>query len=143
MKKIIFIFLLLPFFGKAQFTIVNTSTTDLIEPRTGVWPLSLQRIIKESDTSYVMQFRDQQYTSGVNMSTLRFRNIEQLKYFQKGLAALKKGSNGDMAKFKEYIIKRVDVKREGIWYILTTTDGPLTNFQQPEADRMITAISNL
>lgn len=143
MKKIIFIFLLLPFFGKAQFTIVNTSTTDLIEPRTGVWPLSLQRIIKESDTSYVMQFRDQQYTSGVNMSTLRFRNMEQLKYFQKGLAALKKGSNGDMAKFKEYIIKRVDVKREGIWYILTTTDGPLTNFQQPEADRMIAAINNL
>ncbi len=143
MKKIIFIFLLLPFFGKAQFTIVNTSTTDLIEPRTGVWPLSLQRIIKESDTSYVMQFRDQQYTSGVNMSTLRFRNMEQLKYFQKGLAALKKGSNGDMAKFKEYIIKRVDVKREGIWYILTTTDGPLTNFQQPEADRMIGAINNL
>jgi len=143
MKKIIFIFLLLPFLGKAQFTIVNTSTTDLIEPRTGVWPLSLQRIIKESDTSYVLQFRDQQYTSGVNMSTLRFRNIEQLKYFQKGLAALKKGSNGDMAKFKEYIIKRVDVKREGIWYILTTTDGPLTNFQQPEADRMINAITSL
>ena len=143
MKKIIFIFLLLPFFGKAQFTIVNTSTTDLVEPRTGVWPLSLQRIIKESDTTYVLQFRDQQYTSGVNMSTLRFRNMEQLRYFQKGLAALKKGSNGDMAKFKEYIIKRVDVKREGIWYILTTTDGPLTNFQQPEADRMINAISSL
>lgn len=143
MKKIIFIFLLLPFFSKAQFTIVNTSTTDLIEPRTGVWPMSLQRIIKESDTTFALQFRDQQYTSGVNMSTLRFRNMEQLKYFQKGLAALKKGSNGDMAKFKEYIIKRVDVKREGIWYILTTTDGPLTNFQQPEADRMINAISSL
>jgi hypothetical protein len=143
MKKIIFIFLFLPFIGKAQFTIVNTSTTDLIEPRAGVWPLSLQRIIKESDTTFVLQFRDQQYTSGVNMSTLRFRNIEQLKYFQQALTVLKKGNNGDIAKFKEYVIKRVDVKREGVWYILTCTDGPLTNFQQPEADRMITAISSL
>jgi hypothetical protein len=143
MKKFIFIFLFLPFIGKAQFTIVNTSTTDLIEPRAGVWPLSLQRIIKESDTTYVLQFRDQQYTSGVNMSTLRFRNVEQLRYFQQALTVLKKGNNGDIAKFKDYAVKRVDVKREGIWYILTCSDGPLTNFQQPEADRMISAIGSL
>ncbi len=77
------------------------------------------------------------------MFTMRFRNLEQLKYFQQALSVLKKGNNGDIAKFKEYVVKRVDVKREGVWYILTCSDGPLTNFQQPEADRMITAIGSL
>ena len=66
-----------------------------------------------------------------------------MKFFQKGLSALKNGSTGDIAKFKEYTIKRVDVKKEGVWYILTCEEGALTNFQQPEADKMIAAIANL
>jgi len=56
---------------------------------------------------------------------------------------LKSGSTGDIAKFSDYTIKRVDVKKEGIWYILTCGDGELTNFQQPEADKMITAIMGI
>ena len=143
MKKLIWIFLLIPFISKAQFTIVNTATTNLLELREGTWPINLQRITKESDTCYVLSFRDQQYTNYVNLSTVRFRDIEQLKYFQKGLSALKNGSNGDIARFKEYTIKRMDVKKEGIWYILTCSEGSLTNFQQPEADRMIATISGL
>lgn len=143
MKKLILFAFLMPFFAKAQFTIVNTSTTDLVELRSGTWPLSLQRIIKESDTCYALNFRDQQYTNGVNMSMLKFHDITQLRYFEKALAALKNGSTGDIAKFKEYSIKRTDVKKEGVWYILTCEDGELTNFQQPEADKMITAISGL
>lgn len=143
MKKLILLFLFIPFFAKAQFTIVNTSTTSLVELRSGTWPLELQRVIKESDTCYVLQFRDQQYTNDVNMSTLRFGNLQQLKYFQKGLSALKTGTNGDVAKFKEYTVKRTDVKKEGIWYILTSGDGALTNFQQPEADKMIATIKGL
>lgn len=143
MKKLIFLFLFLPFFAKAQFTIVNTSTTNLVELRSGTWPLTLERVIKESDTCYELEFRDQQYTTGVNMSTLKFGNLKQLKYFQKGLSALKSGSTGDIAKYKEYTLKRTDVKKEGVWYILTCEDGELTNFQQPEADKMIAAISNL
>jgi hypothetical protein len=142
MKKTILLslFIVTAFFARAQFTIVNTSTTSLCELRTGTWPVDLQRIIKESDTCYALQFRDQQYTNGVNMYTLKFPNTLQLKYFQKALAALKSGSTGDIARFKDYTIKRTDVKKEGVWYILTCTDGALTNFQQPEADRMIAAI---
>lgn len=143
MKKLIFLSLFLPFFAKAQFTIVNTSTTSLVELRSGTWPLTLERVIKESDTCYELEFRDQQYTTGVNMSTLKFGNLKQLKYFQKGLSALKSGSTGDIAKYKEYTLKRTDVKKEGVWYILTCEDGELTNFQQPEADKMIVAISSL
>ncbi len=143
MKKLLFLSLFLPFFAKAQFTIVNTSTTSLVELRSGTWPLTLERVIKESDTCYELEFRDQQYTTGVNMSTLKFGNLKQLKYFQKGLSALKSGSTGDIAKYKEYTLKRTDVKKEGIWYILTCEDGELTNFQQPEADKMIAAISSL
>jgi hypothetical protein len=146
MKKLLSIFLLLPFISKAQFTIVNTSTTDLVELRSGTWPLELQRIIKESDTCYVLQFRDQQYTNSVNMATLRFGDIKQLRFFQKALSALKTGNNGDVAKFKDYTIKRSEIKdqkKEGLWYILICNDGTLTNFQQPEADKMIAAVMGL
>jgi len=143
MKKLIVIFLFLPFITKAQFTIVNTSTTNLVELRSGTWPLNLQRIIKESDTCFVLEFRDQGYANEVVMTTLRFPNMEQLRYFQKGLSALKGGYTGDIAKFKEYSVKRVDVKREGITYILNCTAGATTNFQQPDADKIILAIMKL
>jgi hypothetical protein len=143
MKKLIFLSLFIPFFAKAQFTIVNTSTVSLADVRTGTWPLNLERIIKESDTCYALEFRDQQYTNSVNMSTLRFSDLQQLRYFQKGLSALKNGSTGDIARFKDYTIKRGDVKKEGIWYILTCSDGSLTDFQQPEADKIIAAIKIL
>jgi hypothetical protein len=79
MKKLIILSLFIPFFAKAQFVIVNTSTISLIEPRTGDWPLDLQRIIKESDTSYVLAFRDQQETNSVNMTELRFADKQQVR----------------------------------------------------------------
>jgi hypothetical protein len=144
MKKVLFVALFLPLIASAQFTIVNTSTTNLVELRAGTWPLNLQRIIKESDTCYVLQFRDQEYINEVVMATLRFSNLEQLKFFQKGLAALKNGSTGDIAKFKDYTVKRVDIKKEGVWYVLNcNAAGETTNFQQPEADKMIAAINGL
>ncbi|HTQ66457.1 MAG TPA: hypothetical protein VMI12_16810 [Puia sp.] len=146
MKKLVFLslFLAFAFVSKAQFTIVNTATINLVELRQGgTWPITLQRVTKESDTCYVLSFRDQQYTNDVIMTTLRFPNLEQLKYFQKGLSALKNGSTGDIAKFKDYTIKRIDVKKEGIWYILNCGQGATTNFQQPEADKMIAGILNL
>jgi hypothetical protein len=147
MKKLFVLFFLLPCFAKAQFTIVNTSTVSLMEPRTGNWPLDLQRVIRESDTSYVLNFRDQQESQSVNMETLKFGNLSQLRYFGQGLVALTKGNTGDIAKFKEYTIKRMDVKKAGqkgqVWYVLACDDGTMTNFQQPEADRMIAAIKVL
>lgn len=141
MKKMIFLSLFaLPFLAKAQFTITNSSTTSLLEIRQGVWPMELQRIIKETDTCYVLEFRDQQYSNVVNMSSLRFGNMLQLRYFMQGLAALKKGNTGDIAKYKDYTIKRIDVKNTGIWYTLICGEGEVTNFQQSDADRMIAAI---
>ena len=147
MKKLFVLFFLVPCFAKAQFTIVNTSTVSLMEPRTGNWPLDLQRVIRESDTSYVLNFRDQQESQGVNMETLKFGNLNQLKYFGQGLLALTKGNTGDIAKFKDYTIKRMDVKKAGqkgsVWYVLTCEDGTMTNWQQGEADRMVAAIKGL
>ena len=144
MKKLCLLFLLLPFaFGvKAQFKIVNTATIDLLNLRSDTWPINLQRVTKESDTCYVLVFRSQEYINEVIMKTLRFRNLEQLKYFQKGLSTLKNGSTGDVAEFQEYTIKRVDKKKEGSWYTLSF-DGGITNFQQPEADKMIAVINTL
>jgi accessory colonization factor AcfC len=150
MKKIIFVsFILLPFLSKAQFTITNSSTTSLLQVREGVWPMELQRIIKETDTCYVLEFRDQQYTDVVNMSSLRFGNMLQLRYFMQGLAALKKGNTGDIAKFKDYTIKRIDLKGmkgtsgTGVWYTLAINGGESTNFQQSDADKMIAQIRTL
>ena len=144
MKKIVILSLLIvPFVSRAQFTITNSSTTSLLQVRDGTWPMELQRIIKEYDTCYVLEFRDQQYSSVVNMSDLRFGNMQQVKYFMQGLAALKKGNTGDIAKYKDYTIKRVDVKKEGTWYVLNCNEGSVTNFQQPEADKLIAAITNL
>ncbi len=140
MKKFFLIFLLLPFALHAQFRIVNSATTNLMDVRQGTWPISLQRITKPTDTFYVLQFRTQEYMNSVIMKTLKFNDIQQLKYFQQGLTALKTGNTGDVAEFKDYTIKRVDVNKDGIWYILTC-DGGQTNFQQPEADRMIAVIT--
>jgi hypothetical protein len=140
MKKFLFLILLSPLVMKAQFKIVNSATINIIDVRQGTWPISLQRITKPTDTCYVLQFRTQEYNNSVIIKTLKFRDLGQLKYFQQGLAALKAGNNGDVAEFKDYTIKRVDVYKEGISYILTC-DGGLTNFQQPEADRMIAAIN--
>jgi hypothetical protein len=144
MKKLIFLsFFAMPFFVKAQFTITNSSTTSLLELREGTWPLELQRIIKERDTCYVLEFRDQQYNSVVNMSTLRFGNMVQLRYFQQGLSALRKGGTGDIANFRGYTVKRVDVKGTGVWYTLSCGEGELTNFQQSDADKIVATIKSL
>ena len=87
MKKLIILSLFAtPFFAKAQFTISNSSTTSLLELREGTFPLELQRVIKETDTCYELEFRDQQFTSVVNMSTLKFGNLQQLRYFMQALA---------------------------------------------------------
>lgn len=142
-KTLILSLFILPFISKAQFTITNSSTTSLLQVREGTWPMELQRIIKETDTCYVLEFRDQEYSNVVNMSTLRFGNMQQVKYFMQGLAALRKGNTGDIARFKDYSVKRIDVKGTGVWYTLSCGEGELTNFQQSDADKMITAIKTL
>jgi hypothetical protein len=48
-----------------------------------------------------------------------------------------------MAKYKDYSIKRVDVKRQGTWYVLNCNDGAVTNFQQTEADKLMAAAASL
>ncbi|MFT3936753.1 MAG: hypothetical protein QM726_24220 [Chitinophagaceae bacterium] len=146
MKKLIFLSLFLPvaFASKAQFTIVNNSTISLLELRQGEeWPISLQRVTKESDTCYVLQFRDQQSSNSEIVSVLKFPNLGQLRYFQQGLQALKKGATGDVAKFKDYTIKRIDMNKGSIGYLLSLGMGSVTNFKQPEADKIIAAIATL
>jgi len=140
MKNLLLLILFSPLAMKAQFKIINSATINIADVRQGTWPISLQRITKQSDTCYVLQFRTQEYNNSVIIKTLKFRDLGQLKYFQQGLTALKTGNNGDVAEFKDYTIKRVDVYKEGTSYILTC-DGGLTNFQQPEADKMIAAIN--
>lgn len=150
MKNLLVLFLFVPFISQAQFTVTNNSTTSLVELRTGTWPLDLQRIIKNTDTCYVLQFRDQQVTSDVNMATLRFGDIGQLRWFEKGLTTLKStGSNGETLNYKDYTLKRMDVKSDKdpkksvSWYLVICGDGPMTNFQQSEADKMIATIKTL
>ncbi len=155
MKKLVLLAVLIPFITKtnAQFTLTNSSTTSICELRASstTWPLDLQRVIKQRDTSYVLSFRDQQYANVVSMSTLKFKDRGQLKYFQQALTSLAQLESGTIANFKDYTIKRADVKKDvvvgkkeakkdEVWYLLTCEDGTVTNFQQSEANKMISAI---
>jgi hypothetical protein len=143
MKNPILLFLIIPLAGITAFYLPQDPTTHLLEVRSDPWPINLQRIIKRADTSYALEFRDQQVLNGVVLDTLGFGNLEQLRYFEQGLSMLKKGNNGDIANFRNYSIKRTNVsKKEPTWYLLRF-DGALTNFQQPEADKLITLIKGL
>ena len=110
-----------------------------VEVRSGKWPINLERTTDRPGVSYSLIFRDQGVMSENVLDTLDFPNIQQLRYFGQGLTALKSGSNGDIARFKDYSITRADKKFEGTWYILKDQYCS-TSFQQPEADIITTAI---
>jgi len=113
----------------------------IVEVRGGAWPINLERNADGIGT-YSLIYRNQEVMSGVSLDTLTFPNVEQLKYFAKGLDALKGGHNGDIATFKDYKLSRADKKFEGIWYLLRYQFGS-TSFQQPEADIMGKTIKGL
>ncbi len=139
MKKSI-LFVIIPLIGIAGFTTTHESWINLVQVRTDPWPINLYRIIRPSGISYALEFRDEQVLNGVLLDTLAFANLEQLKYLGQGLSALKKGTNGDIANYKDYSIKRTDIKKQATWYLLRFDYG-LTNFQQPEADKLIETIN--
>jgi hypothetical protein len=120
----------------------DPSPTSLAEVRTGEWPITLERMIERRDTSYFLEYRNEEVLDGIAMDTLPFPNLTQLKYLGKALSALKTGSNGDIAKFSNYSVKRADKKPEGVFFILRFQWGS-TEFRQPEADIMINTIKNL
>jgi hypothetical protein len=142
MKRVILSLIFIPFAGKAGFNSAHTSSTVLVEVRSGDWPISLEKTIDQSGESFSLQFRDQQVLTNVVLDTLPFPDLAQLKYFEKALSVLKMGNNGDIAKFKDYSVKRAESKKEGKWYILRYQWG-LTNFQQAEADTLINTIRRL
>jgi hypothetical protein len=115
---------------------------DLMQVRLAPWSINLQRVIYYSDTCYAIQFRDQSAMNAETYKTLDLETLEQLNYFKEGLLTLKKGSNGDIAEFKNYSIKKVVKKKGDYWYILSY-DGAVTNFQEAQTNRMIFIINDL
>jgi hypothetical protein len=142
MKRLLFCSFLLPLAIPAGSNNGEPSYTNLVEVRSGSWPMTLERTVEYRDTSYALEFRDQEVQNGVAMDTLSFTDLQQLRYFQKALSYLKTANNGDIAKFKDYSIKRADKKYDGAWYILRVKWGS-TDFKQPEADVMIKTIKGL
>jgi len=154
MKKLIFLFVLLPFVvvkAKAQFTISNTSTITIAELRSGDWPLQLQRIVKHNDTMYLLTFRDKQYPNNHNVSTLKFGNLVQLRYLEQGLSYLMTADDGTEATYKGFSIKRTDdksldrkaKKKVAKFTLVCTEEGDVTDIQQGEADALVKAIKSL
>ena len=141
MKRIILSCILASFAGKHPLNNGQTSMV-LVDVRAGDWPISLEKAEGKKIAAYFLQFRDQQVLTGVVMDTLPFSDIGQLKYLEKALTALKSGTNGDIAKFKDYSIKRTDSRTDGRSYLLRLRWG-LTNFRQPEADTLVSAIRKL
>jgi hypothetical protein len=142
MKKIILSFTLIPLAGNAGLHSFLPSSTVLVQARSGEWPISLEKTNEIPKAPYFLKFRDEQVLAGIMLDTLPFSSLAQLKYFEQALSVLKKGSNGDIAKFKDYSIKRTDSRTDGRWYILRYQWG-LTNFQQPAADSLINGIKRL
>jgi hypothetical protein len=141
MKQILLFFLFLHSNRGSGLEKTHYPTIDLINVRLAPWPINLQRVIYYTDTCYALQFRDQGTMNAVTMKTMEIYNMDQLKYLELGLTTLGKGSNGDVAEFKDYSIKKVGTKKENSWYILSY-DGAVTNFQQSEANRMVIIINN-
>jgi hypothetical protein len=142
MNQILLIFLFLYGRHDVRRETKRYPTVDLINVRLAPWPINLQRVIYYTDTCYALQFRDQGVMNAMIIKTMEIYNMDQLKYLKLGLTTLTKGSNGDVAEFKDYTIKKVGTKKENSWYILSY-DGGVTNFQQSEANRMVTIINNL
>lgn len=142
MKKLILSLIIIPFAGRAGFNSQHIHSAVLLEVRSGDWPISLEKKTENQQTSYFLQFRDQQVLTGILLDTLPFPDLTQLKYFEKALSVLKNGTNGDIAKFKDYSVKRAESRKDGKWYILRYQWG-LTNFQQHEADTLISTIRKL
>ena len=141
MKKLILSILLLP---AVAYTVKKPSreATNIVEVRAGAWPINLERDIAYRDTIYSLIFRNQEILNGVALDTLEFNGLVQLRYFEKALTALQGGTNGDIAKFKNYSVKREDKKFEGTWYLLSLKWSS-TEFRQPEADIMRKTIKGL
>jgi hypothetical protein len=142
MKQLLFISLFLHSHAQPQINKGGYPDVDLMQVRLAPWPINLQRVIYFTDTCYAFQFRDQSAMNAVAIKTLDLETLEQLKYFKEGLLTLKKGVNGDVAEFRNYSIKRVGTKKENSWYILSY-DGAVTNFQEPQLNRMVFIINNL
>ena len=142
MKQLLLISLFLHMSGRPLFKKAYYPTVDLMTVRMEPWPINLQRVIYYTDTCYAFQFRDQSTMNAVAIKTMDLETLEQLKYFKEGLTTLKKGVNGDVAEFRNYSIKRVGAKKENSWYILSY-DGAVTNFQEPQVNRMVFIINNL
>lgn len=138
MKRLFLSVLLLPVAG-AIYSWTAIRPPGSVEVRSGQWPISLERTTDRPGVAYSLIFRDQMVTNGSVLDTLDFADIGQLRYFDQGLSALKKGNNGDVARFKEYSITRADKKYDGVYYILRADFGQ-TIFQQTEADIMSKAI---
>jgi len=119
----------------------KTLPENIVEVRGGAWPINLERNADGVGT-YSLIYRNQEVMTGVSLDTLTFPNVDQLKYFAKGLDRLKGGSNGEILTYKDYTLGRADKKFEGIWYLLRYQFGS-TSFQQPEADIMGKTIKGL
>ncbi len=137
MKKLLLGILLVPLAAMYK---LPSSKAPSVEVRSGAWPINLERTTDRPGVSYSLIFRDEQVMNANVLDTLDFPNIEQLRYFGKGLTALKVGTNGDIARFKDYSITRADKKFDGgIWFVLKDQFCS-TSFQQPEADIIVKTI---
>jgi hypothetical protein len=137
--------LLIPFAGWRTVEVSRSRPVKLpeniVEIRGGAWPIDLERNADGAGT-FSLIYRNQEVMNAVSLDTLTFSNLEQLRYFAKGLDALKIGHNGDLLTYKDYTLGRADKKFEGIWYLLRYQFGS-TSFRQPEADIMGKTIKGL
>jgi hypothetical protein len=145
MKILLPLLLFIPFHKGAHYSKPSSISIDTYEIRLAPWTITMKRIIGETDTCYYLLFRDQQVLNSIQMKTMEFESLEQLKYFEKGLSTLKNGGNGDIAEYERFSIKKaipLNSKKSDAWYILSYGNA-VTNFQQAQANRIMFIINKL
>lgn len=145
MKSILLLVFFAQFHTGADLSIPRSISIDTYEVRLAPWTITMKRIIGETDTCYYLIFRDQQTLNSVQMTTMEFESLTQLRYLAKGLTTLINGANGDIAEYERFSIKkaiRPNTKKTDAWYILRYGSSS-TNFQQAQANRIVNIINKL
>ncbi len=142
MKYFLLISYLIHFGDKAPVKDNRYPDVNYMQVRVGAWPINLQRVIFCTDTCYAIEFRDQSTMNAVANKSMCMETLAQLKFFKEGLISLKKGNNGDVAEYNNFSMKKVGTNKNNSWYILSY-DNAVTNFQEPQLNRMIFLINDL
>ena len=137
MKKALSLLLLyLPFHTLAQIKVIKKPTL-IVDVGNNFWPLKLEKDIVDSDTAYLVEFRDASYTQLIDLKLIRFSKVE-LKEFAAALSQVLIASLKDQVVIPKAIISK-EKGPFGIIYYQLYYDHALCNMKEKQVRKLIDA----